>query len=516
MKTLINAIFLFAILFAPADLRAQAANKVKVTGTGNTTGHIANLTVTNSGSSPLLVQQQTVYIPSDGRYQPYVATVPETNIPPKGTTVIPIDGYCSDVHTPPVPSGTDMPSIDSWIPVGNTDQPVPEGSINIIPEKPLPPFEPEDIPGITTSPGFKPFPQVSGADIIINWPGTDIPVGGVMNPNEFPKIFAPVIVKVLEVIEEGADVILSGGNITTPFSGQPEKEREAVIQQTFWIYMSAATGDEYTREHFSDKVYDQFQTTTGKPVSSLPQEQKKEVDSGIDNFWSTFTAVGIEAKVLTAKAPASSNESNKNADKPNASSSDQVVKVACACDSLTFTVNKFFGGREIKVIDVTIKEFGGGTAEQVLIELEEDEFFNETKIKVSNIKLACKPCGAIPCEYYRRERDEDTDEMAEERKNKVRISGIKLGDPPAAEKVGKEEVGDNSLEITVIPKKTSANYYLKFRIGATCMAPDCPKAVCFKDVEIQVKLLTKKVKDEREKAAAKEKKKKEKASKSKN
>ena len=294
------SLFILIILCITAHLSAQKAVVISATGTGQTTGTIANLSVKNDGESPLKVLSQTVFIPSSGQYQPYVAVIPETALPPGVIITIPIDGYCVDVHTPPVPYGYSMTPEEKWQPVGDPTSPIPEGTISLLPTKPLPEFVPTDIPAITQSPGYTPFTG-DGSGIIINWPDTDIPVGGVMDPNKDPETFAPVIVEVLADIIDAVDIILKDDQYDTPFSGNPEKERESVIQQTFWIYMAEATGDEYTQDDFAGNVYDQFRENTGNPVTSLPEEQKKKIDNGIGDFWNTFTAVGVEAKVLNTK-----------------------------------------------------------------------------------------------------------------------------------------------------------------------------------------------------------------------
>lgn len=282
----------------------------KAKSTGQTTGHIANITLKNKCKSMLTTLPQTVYIPSSGEYQSYVAEIPGTNLPPGETTTIAVNGYCVDVNTPPVPNGDPMPPIDTWLPVGDPDTAIPEGSVNIIPTTPEAPFELDDIPGIITSPGYTPVAPNPDADIIITWPGTDILVGGTIDPAIDPLTFAPVIVKVVDVIEEGADSIQQGGLFTTPFSSDPPKERESIIQHVIWIYTSALSGKEYTKDIFASNVRDQFHDNTGKTVTSLPEDQKEKMDEGIDAFWETFTAVGVEAKVLS-KTESTTKENKK-------------------------------------------------------------------------------------------------------------------------------------------------------------------------------------------------------------
>jgi len=299
---------------------------IKATGTGNTIGNIANITVTNTNDFPVEIQPQTFFIPSDGKYQRYVGRIPKGIIvPPDGTVVIPVDGVCADVHTPPVSSDEDMPPVYTWIPVGNSpqtttvssnptgtsDQTNPQGEntthtdimlIPIVSTPPVPEFKPTDIPNIMTTSGYK-MENNPDPEIIITWPGTDIPTGGTLDPGINPEVYAPVIVSMLESIEVAAGIVRESGIFPTPFSKDSSREEKAFIQQTFWIASAALTGNEYTKTDFTKITYDQFQQSTGKTVASLPPEQKEQVDSGIADFWNTFQVTGVVAKVISAESP---------------------------------------------------------------------------------------------------------------------------------------------------------------------------------------------------------------------
>ncbi|HLF63061.1 MAG TPA: hypothetical protein VI603_04900, partial [Saprospiraceae bacterium] len=278
---------------------------IEAKGTGQTTGHIANLLVTNNDSVPIVTVAQTVYIPSGGQYQPYIGRIPEgVIIPPNGTVTIPLPGYCADPHVPPVSNGADFPSPgENWIPVGEPQ--VPSGSDDGVPvilinTDPVPSFTPATIPAITSTPAFTPSNKPDG-DIVITWPGTDSPVGGTLNPETNPRHYAQVIVDVLERLEDAVVIIQEDEQYDTPFSPDPVKEREAIIQQTLWIFCASITGEPYVEEDFEKNVYGQLEERTGKTVASLPTEQKEELDSGIAGFWNVFQATGIEAKVIEAE-----------------------------------------------------------------------------------------------------------------------------------------------------------------------------------------------------------------------
>lgn len=307
MKTSLTICFFFAALLLAGEVLAQGPLTVVAKGTGQTTGHIATLTVTNRGNEAITVAGQMFYIPSDGKYQSYIGRIPPgITIGPGETREIPVHGYCLDVHKPAVPLGEEMPPADTFIPVGTPSVPTTPGgpvTVPVLPGTPVNPFEPGMIPTIAESPGFKPKIPSSTPGPVITYPGTTIPVGGTFDPRKDPRTFAPIAARLVEVIETATTVIQRDPHHKTPFANDPQREREAIIQQTIWICTSTLKGEPYTKDDFAGRVYDQFRDNTGVAVANLPEEQKEQVDSGITDFWSTFMATGAEAKVLKEDAP---------------------------------------------------------------------------------------------------------------------------------------------------------------------------------------------------------------------
>lgn len=303
---------------------------VKAKGTGRTTGHVITLTVMNTGKTPVTIRPQTAYIPSDGQQQPYVGTIPETTIPPGGSVDIPVDGYCADVYTPPAGPEDDLTTIENWIPVGDPAFPVPPGTVAIVPGPPRPPFVPGDIHEIISGPGFSSRPPDSGFEGMPTWPGTDFLVGGVMDPVHYPEVFGPVIVTALDHIHQATVKVLGNDRYDTPYGDSPD-ELSAVVQQTFWRYMAGVTGRTYTQDMFQQRVYDQFDEHGSMLVSKLPEDQKADLDEGITEFWNVFTAVGVEAKVLSP-TQVQQEETPAVPSTPMA----RPVDTDCLCDSLTF------------------------------------------------------------------------------------------------------------------------------------------------------------------------------------
>lgn len=282
-----------------ARLSSGTPEVLAARGTGRTTGHIVTLLVKNSGDQRIVLQPAMYYIPSDGNFQNYLGriTAPVT-IAPGASVQVPVEGYCTDIHRPPVPSETAMVPFENWILVRNPDAEENSEGVLLEPETVVAPFEPGQVPAITRAPGFSSRPNDPSAEFIPVWPGTDQPTGGTLKPDQNPVVFASVVAGVVVRVEQAAAQIISTGNYPTPFSGTPEKERASIIQQTIWMAMGALTGQPYQKGDFAQNVYKQFNENTGVEVAALPKENKEKIDGGVDAFWAAFSATGVEAKVL--------------------------------------------------------------------------------------------------------------------------------------------------------------------------------------------------------------------------
>lgn len=285
------------LLIAPLCSQLQAQSlKITATGTGQTTGHIANLTIINTAGSAVRINPQTCFIPCDGKYQPYVATISATSVPP-GTSYIKVEGYCANVYAHPVPDGNALPPVSDWIPVIQPGIDIPKGGTNILITPAMPAFRPEDITSLVQSPGYTPLPSNASSSIMVTWPNTNTLFEGTIKPASHPKPFAPLLVEAVNRITRAFDDQKQAGSINTPFSGDPEKEREAIIQQAFWIYTAAITGKPYQEEQFREKVIKQFEDNTNTAIESLSKEEMEKLENGIGVFWNTFININIEAKV---------------------------------------------------------------------------------------------------------------------------------------------------------------------------------------------------------------------------
>lgn len=300
-----KANLLFCILILFIGQIAQTQTNLSAKGTGRTTGHIATIFFQNNSDDTVEVLPQIVYIPSVGQFQSYVGRIPGWSEVLAGATIaLPVDGYCTDVQAPPVASGVDM-RIADWIPVGEVPETSAEPKFSgdkpqvvMATHAPAPPFNRNLIGNIISSNVFTPVKPDDAPAIKPVWPGTNIPVDGTIDTNKNPTKVAPMLVKAVQEIEHAVAMIQQDPAYTTPFSPEPAKEKEAVVQQTVWIYAAALTVRPYEEKDFKENVYQQYQSTTGAAAKSLPKVEKEKVDDGVADFWKVFMAVGTEAKVL--------------------------------------------------------------------------------------------------------------------------------------------------------------------------------------------------------------------------
>ncbi len=249
--------------------------------TGQTTGHIADLSLTNHGQTEARAVIGPFLIPSNGRDQPYlVPGQTEIVVPADSTVVVPIYGYCADIHRPPVPAGEDMPPVSEWIEIGEMD---PESDWAPAPEQ-----------------GWVAIEEQAEGSVQVLLPGTDRPLGHTIDIDRYPAEAAPLLLTGALLIEEAYEELQSAEAIRTPFSARPEQEREAVIQQTLWIFAAGLTGAAYKLEDFRANTVSQFEESSGTEFDQAPAEVREQVEAGVLDFWNTFKAVGAEAKVLPA------------------------------------------------------------------------------------------------------------------------------------------------------------------------------------------------------------------------
>ncbi len=296
--------------------------KIKVSGTGRTTGHIADMIIDNPGTEDLVLRignGGSLYIPASEGFQAYVVPkLPDITVGAGQSASITVQGYCTDVRRPAVGTDDPMPPVEQWVsaPGGGT----PDPGVTPIPTHTAP--DPARVAEVLSS--------LPPARILEHWdcpllpdedlplvPGTDVPIRFPLTTNSHPgmehkggaptavAVEASILTAALERITRATETLMREGRVSTPFQGDPAREEEAIIQQTFWIYSESLHGKPYLEVDFHDRTVAQYETASGQPYRELPREQRDRLDQGIDAFWQSFQAVGTEAKLLPASPPPS-------------------------------------------------------------------------------------------------------------------------------------------------------------------------------------------------------------------
>lgn len=314
---------------------------IKAVGTGNTTGHIITLTFYNQSNEENNFQLPSSILPSIGKYQSYVIPSPtDIMIPASSIVNVNLYGYCIDLRKPPIPNGVSVPPIKDWIPknpnlFGNNGLkintlfnywglsiPLTTQSLNNHPKVKFTknkstqktfvinflPFSDNDYPNTESTNSS--ITDLISADLIPQL------VRGLQNIYISSKditLTAPLIFDAIEKIIITTDLMISKGQIYTPFSNNKEKEREAVIQHTLWRYVSVLNDDEYTMGEFQAKMDEQLESVTSVKKRNLPQGVIESFDHGVADFWNTFNLVGTEAKIISSLEQVSVKKSNLGA-----------------------------------------------------------------------------------------------------------------------------------------------------------------------------------------------------------
>ncbi len=275
-------IFSLPVIFFSSNCFAQ---KIKAVGTGQTTGHVATLFVTNNSKELLVLKLGPFLIPSTKKFQGYgVPDIYQLNISPDSTLKIPLRGFCTNPFIPPTGAGEDLPPFSQWVKTSD-----------------LPSLTPEMV--LTPQNGF--FRNAQGTQsgtFISTYPGTDTPFHYTIDIDKHPESAATFIIDLIHAVESTYERLEIEGQISTPYAQDPLRQKEAVIQQVIWYVLGILTGNDYDREDFAENVIRQYETDTQTNLDTAAPEIREQLDEGINNFWDTFTLVGVEAKVLKTKS----------------------------------------------------------------------------------------------------------------------------------------------------------------------------------------------------------------------
>ena len=214
-------------------------------GTGETIGHVVDLTIRNVTDKPVkLVVPPMILESKSGKSQHYAAPESKTvELGPKQSKTVPIDGVCLVRNKPPVKKG-------------------------------------------------------ASGDLVFN----EVTPKGARNPDA--KIESAKANKLLRIAHskyKAADKLLKEGKLKDMPYSDKKKQKETVVQWATWMdpVISEITGvPPATKDDLKKVVYKQ-----AEKAGPVTPEKKKKLDEGIDTIFEKIELTGKEAKELEEASP---------------------------------------------------------------------------------------------------------------------------------------------------------------------------------------------------------------------
>lgn len=255
----------------------------KVSGTGQTTGHVVDLHIYNSSTNRVKMELGPFLIPSADTTQGYVVQdLYEVIIPAGAEIKLELIGYCTNAFLPPVRLGGKLKPFSKWAGL--------ELSPNIYPEM-----------KVDTLDGFIHFSPMSSDSILFCYPGSIKPLLYRIDIDEYPHTSASMVIDVVHRIESAYDLLKEQGRIKTPFSDNISKEAWSIKQQAIWYVLSLLEGSTYGKEALRNSLIGQYEDLTGKKYETFSDGIKYQLEKGINEFWAAVLEVGYESKVIVRK-----------------------------------------------------------------------------------------------------------------------------------------------------------------------------------------------------------------------
>lgn len=240
---------------------------MRAVGTGRTTGHIADLFIMNTSDRAVEVEIGPMFIPGKGNTQGYLVDGESTaKVPPMNDIPFPLYGYCTHIDRAPAQSGTSLPPVSEWI-IWTEGAPIP-------------------MIGTALPSSFQ--PRASG-ESLLTWPGTAVPFEYTLNFNDNPREGVRLLVHFITSITQTTDLLIREGSLRLS-----DLEREAIIQQTFWMFTSQLEGKNYNLNQFQELYFNQWREAKNAADEEVPSAVMEDVT----NMWASISLVGEQAKVL--------------------------------------------------------------------------------------------------------------------------------------------------------------------------------------------------------------------------
>ncbi len=250
-------ILLFHMKAGASNIQLSDSIKIISISTGETTGHIADLYISNSSNELEEFSLKPSYIPSREGYQSYLSlTDTILLLEPFIETRIPLRAYCADLFVDPVPLKKNLPAYSLWV------------EIDVNRDKSQ--FNPDKGKWVKDS-----------NSRILN-PKNSQPLNLAIETEKHPEEIAWLLWHTLITLESDYQKLSSEKLIKTPYSLDKIQERDGVVQHSFWIFTSELSGKYYLKEHFEEGIESQYFK------SNITNEESEQISKGIKQLWTAF------------------------------------------------------------------------------------------------------------------------------------------------------------------------------------------------------------------------------------
>lgn len=237
----------------------------KAISSGQSTGKIGYLSITNDTKDTINLDLTPFYISSNDNHQPYlIPHYSDLKIAPFSKYEHELWGYCAYPFLEPSPQNSYLSDPKKWITID------------------------------TTLVGYN-------KEILENEGWFSDSTSRILNSNTKQELLlsintlendyeaAHVVYDIWMKVDQGYKNWSKEKKIITPYSSIPDKEYSTLIQHSLWIGIAELNGLIYSKFDFKEVIYKEINRTF---TSSNPTEQELEaIDEGISAFWYSFMKI---------------------------------------------------------------------------------------------------------------------------------------------------------------------------------------------------------------------------------
>ncbi len=249
-------------------------------GTGRTTGHVMDLTITNPGGVSVKVNLGPWLIPEKGNYQGYVIPAAyQALIPPLGSVTLSLNGYCTDVFKQALPNGEWGPNFRNWVSAG-------EGGL---------------IPGPGWSPdsAYQAAVEAPPTALNLSFPGTRKRFPLRIDVHLFPKESANLLIDAVRRLEDGYYRLEAMAKLPSLQGMTSEQKMQTFVQQGLWVFAAQLGGKYYSEADFALQYLEEAEQRFNHLRNIFSPAARQQVALQAEDIWRGVQIVGLEAKVFT-------------------------------------------------------------------------------------------------------------------------------------------------------------------------------------------------------------------------